>query len=130
MKYLGIDYGTKRIGLAFSPDGKFVWSLPFVDQPGLEKISEVILKESIETIVIGTTFQTNGMTSKMGLQSKQFAEELKEKTKANIIILDEAMTSICAKDLLKPLNLSSKKLKSRIDSLSAKLLLEMYIETL
>jgi len=95
-KYLGIDFGSKRVGLATSDDlGKMAF--PFVvilnDEKLLGKIEEIIKKENITDIVIGESKNFAGSPNKIMSEIEKFKETLEDKIKLNIYFQPEFMTS-------------------------------------
>ena len=79
MKYLGIDYGTKRIGLAVSDDGGSM-AFPRGILPGGKSatttILEFIQKERIEAVVIGASFAQDGTDNAIMDRVRALANEL------------------------------------------------------
>lgn len=99
MKYLGIDFGTKRIGLAISDDGGKI-AFPNVVLPNdrdlLEKIVKVCADNSIGVIVIGESNNFAGNPNPIMKDVKNFIKNLEGKIKTPIIFEPEFMTSIQA----------------------------------
>lgn len=83
MKYLGIDYGTKRIGLATSSeDGAFSFPHSVLENKGdiVSNLLEIIKKENIECVVVGLSLDQNGNENPVAEKAKKFAESLGEKS--------------------------------------------------
>ncbi len=96
MKYLGIDFGSKRVGIAVSDDGgklAFPHSVTQNDGKLLEKIKEIIEKEKTEQIVIGESKDFKGEPNKIMAQIEEFKKILEEKTKLRISLEPEFLTS-------------------------------------
>ena len=96
MKYLGIDFGGKRIGVAVSDeDGKmaFPHSVILNSKNTLDEIEEIIEKEKIESIVIGESKDFKNMPNKIMVEIEKFKKELEEKTKLEVFYQAEFMTS-------------------------------------
>jgi putative Holliday junction resolvase len=76
MKYLGIDYGTKRIGIAVSDEaGEFAFPKMIVSpKEALQKLSELVATEQI--IVIGKSVASNGMDNDISLQAESFRAKI------------------------------------------------------
>ena len=99
---LGIDVGSKRIGLALkkqSTDVVFPWGVVTSDENGLKKINEIIQNEEVGVVVVGMPLSMNG---KKGAQAK-YVENWCELFKKNIIIplifVDERLSSKLAEQL-------------------------------
>jgi len=78
LKYLGIDYGTKRIGIAISDDsGEFAFPKMIVSPAEAQKaIAELCEAEHIEAIVIGKSVASNGMDNDISLQAESFRAKI------------------------------------------------------
>lgn len=96
MKYLGVDYGRKRIGLAVSDeDGKLAFPFEVVanDANVLEKIKKIIAEEKIEKVVVGESKNFKGEPNEITPIIERFSKDLKEKTKLKVEFEPEFMTS-------------------------------------
>ncbi|MFA5175071.1 MAG: Holliday junction resolvase RuvX [Patescibacteria group bacterium] len=91
MNILGVDYGTKNIGLAWCDTGIGV-VLPF-GIVGKQELPDVVKKENIDLVVIGLPIGLNGKENENTKRVKKFAEDLKEKMKVKIDFFDERFTS-------------------------------------
>lgn len=99
MRYLAIDYGTKRTGLAICDKAETIASpLAVIEEPKklLEKIAALVETEDIEAIVLGLPLN---MDDSIGPQAEivfQFAERLKKLVDVPIHLQDERLTSFGA----------------------------------
>ncbi|HCM43392.1 TPA: hypothetical protein DIS55_00345 [Candidatus Kaiserbacteria bacterium] len=96
MKYLGIDYGVKNLGLAISNEEGTI-AFPRVtmanDRNILSRIATLAKEEGIDAIVIGDTRAFSGAENFMTAESELFAHDLSEKTGLEIISASEAWSS-------------------------------------
>lgn len=98
MNILGIDYGTKRIGLAWMQEGLDV-VLPFgiineVDRKkNIEAVAKLIADERINKVVIGLPFGLDGEETENTKRIRAFASELGEKIKLPIEFEGEEFTT-------------------------------------
>ncbi len=129
MRYLGVDYGLKKMGLAIS-EGQIASPLRVIaissQKDGLEKIAHEIKKEEIQRVVIGIS------DGKMGKISRQFAHELKKRYQSEpveVIETDETLSSNDARELMIALGTSSKD-RQEEDAYSAMLILQRFLDTL
>lgn len=102
MKYLGIDFGSKRIGLAVSDEsGKlaFPHSVVLNGKTTLDEIAEIIKKEKIDRVVMGESKDFKNMPNKIMAQIEKFKKELEEKAKLPVFFETEFMTSAQAKQI-------------------------------
>ncbi|MCX8513618.1 MAG: RuvX/YqgF family protein [Candidatus Pacebacteria bacterium] len=83
MKYLGIDYGSIRVGIAESDDnGKIAFPVTILDNNKdlLKDILELIKALNIDCIVIGESLNLNGKENIINKEIKSFAEDLEKKS--------------------------------------------------
>lgn len=96
MKYLGIDYGTKRIGIAVSDEAgqiafpKFVWSN---DKQILTNVKNLVEAENVGAIVLGDSVDASGGENALNVQVKNFSEKLKTETNLPIFFEKEFWSS-------------------------------------
>jgi len=121
-KYLGIDWGEKRIGLALA-DEETCLALPFKTVSSLAELLEVIKEEEIEEIVIGSPKKMNGDAAN-NPSWLNFVEQLKEKSGKKINFLDERLSSLAADALS-----GEKKDKAERDEIAATLILQDYLDS-
>lgn len=124
MKYLGVDFGLKRIGLAVS-EGNF--AAPFGvlhikdEKDALQQVQQVVEKEEIDEIVMG--LPESGVKAKV----LKFANKLK--LIASVKIAEETLTSHNAKKQMIEMGLGKKK-RMEEDAYSAALILQDYLDHL
>ena len=92
MRYLGIDYGEKRIGLALSdPEAKIAF--PHSTVANIPDILKVIKDEGAGEIVVGLPYSLDGSESKQAEVIRGFAAELKSAVELPIVFENELFTS-------------------------------------
>lgn len=133
-RYLGIDYGKKRIGLALS-DIMGMMAQPFdvLEFKGLknnvENILKIVKEKEVSCIVIGKPINMNGTEGEMVETIKEFVEELKKFTDIKIEMIDERLTTAQAERVLvEEGNVSREKRKGLRDKLSATFILQTYLD--
>lgn len=98
MRYLGVDYGKKRIGLALSDDSG-TFAFPFTQlttgnlQLTIETIDDIIKNEDVEKIIIGIPLTFGGKESAQTKEVRQFAEKLANKVELPIEFENEMLTT-------------------------------------
>ena len=132
-KYLGVDYGDKRTGIAECDiSGLLASAVGTVAEGGMRKTAERVAKEAKERgcvkIIIGMPRNMDGSFGERTEVVKAFAEILKELTDAPIDFCDERMTTMAAYRFLDASGTFGKKRKNAIDALSAELILQNYID--
>jgi putative Holliday junction resolvase len=132
-RILGIDFGSKRIGLALSdPTNTLASPLPTIqnDNNAIEKIVEIIVKNNVDKIVIGYPLNMNGTKSSTCELVDEFIERLSRKTNKEIIKRDERLTSYIAQQQILESVRSKKKRKDKslLDQFSARIILQEYLD--
>jgi putative Holliday junction resolvase len=131
MRYLAIDYGMKRTGLAICDAAETIASPVTVitGQGGLiAKIIEVIEDENIEAVVVGLPLNMDGTDSGQTKKARLFAEQLGAKKEISIDFQDERLTSFEAEQKLAGLGITRKKKKKHLDAIAAAVILQIYID--
>ena|SRR3989339_79718 len=148
MKFIGIDYGTKRIGIAISDENgtlAFPKEIVLNDANTLKRIGEIIEKEKITELVIGESVDFSGKLNALSARIEVFILELQEKFNLLIHKQKEFLTSVEARRYsggqamrggsnkieLSPSQAHSKvkQIKSgRIDASAAALILQRYLD--
>jgi putative Holliday junction resolvase len=134
-RILGIDFGLKRIGLAISdPMGITAYASDVLTRTTLKedkaKIVLLIDEHEIQTIVIGLPLNMNGSEGYMVRLMREFADELKKEIDIDIIEYDERLTSYQASKALNQAEIRGKRKKKRIDSISAQIILQTYLDSI
>jgi putative Holliday junction resolvase len=134
---LAIDYGKKRIGLAYCDDSQtFVFGLPTLEQPtgkdkltlSLQALCTLITTKNIVGIVLGLPRNMDGSAGFMAETIEAFAAQLREAVPAiPIFLLDERLTSKIAEQQLRSQGITPSRNKGMIDQQAAKQLLEDYL---
>lgn len=140
MRFLGIDYGTKRIGVAVSDENNtlaFPKEIVPNDAHALARLGEIIKENNISEIVIGESVDFSGKLNALSARIEVFILKLKEKFILPLHKQKEFLTSIEARKSaggIKRLNPSQvhskiKQIKSgRIDASAAALILQRYLD--
>ncbi len=131
MRYLAIDYGTKRTGLAICDSAETIASPLAIIQGQkelLKKIAEVVETENVEAVVLGLPLN---MDNSEGPQSKlilKFAERLKQHLHIPVHLQDERLSSFSAEEKLASANFTRGKKRKRLDAVAAAEILEAFLE--
>ena len=134
MRYLGLDLGSKTLGVSVSdPSGIIASSYGIIrhDENYKELIDEVekIVKEkSIDEIVLGLPKNMNNTLGEKAQLSYSFKEMLEERLNIKVNLIDERLTTKQATDLLISNDTSRKKRKKVIDAVAATIILQSYLD--
>ena len=136
-RILGIDFGSKRIGLARSDEaGMMAHGLGFVacrrDGGEIQEIVKIILAENIDTVVVGYPINMDGSIGPKARQTEKFAETIRQALRqppgVEVKLWDERLTSKEAERYLLEADVSRSKRKKKIDQLAAQIMLQGYID--
>ncbi len=132
-KYLGVDYGDKRTGIAeCDVAGMFAGAVATVSEGGMRNTAVRVAKEAHERgcvkIIIGMPRNMDGTYGERTEVVKAFSSILAELTDIPIDFYDERMTTMAAYRFLDASETFGKKRKNAIDALSAELILQGYID--
>ena len=124
MRYLGIDYGTKRVGIALSDEaGSFAFphATLHVDDALIEAIVQIVRRERVGAIVLGDSLALSGARNAMTDTVEQFARELEERIVLPVHLTREAWSSQEAARF-------APKGKKHEDSSAAAIILQRYLD--
>ncbi|MBA47330.1 MAG: Holliday junction resolvase RuvX [Dehalococcoidia bacterium] len=131
MTILGLDIGIKRTGVAISNEiSSLCTPLDYISSKDnfLEKISKIIEDKKVEKIIIGLPKLLSGREGERAKYSRSISNLIKSKHKTiKVIMWDERLTTKQAEKYLKELDSNKRKIKDKIDSASAVLILENYL---
>ena len=131
MRYLAIDYGTKRTGLAICDAAETIAS-PLTVLEGqkelLNRIVDIVKAEKVEAIVLGLPLNMTGSESPQTKLVLNFAEQLKDRLLIPVHLQDERLSSFGAEEKLAPADFTRGKRKKRVDAVAAAEILEAFLE--
>ncbi|MEG0641941.1 MAG: Holliday junction resolvase RuvX [Clostridium sp.] len=133
MRILGLDLGTKTIGVAISdPFGWTAQGVKTIQRIGIKKdideIKAIIDEYKAEKIVLGMPKNMNGTIGEAGERSISFAEVLHNKTGLEVIFQDERLSTVSAQRILIEADMSRKKRKKVVDTVAATYILQTYLD--
>jgi len=135
MRSLGIDYGSKRIGIAVSdPLGMIAQGVAVIGkgpdaESDIREIKRIIKKYGgVEEIVVGLPKTMGGAIGEAAEKVLEFVEALKKEFKINITTWDERLTTAEAERTLISAGLSREKRKKVIDKSAAAGILQTYLD--
>lgn len=124
MTYLGIDYGTKRIGLALSISD-IITTIPSIDNnsESMDKINKILVDNQVDKIFVGLC------EGKIAHKTLGFINQLRSMIKLPVETVEESVSTIEAQQIYKR-NFGSKKYyKKQIDSVAAAVILNRVISS-
>ncbi|ADC50428.1 hypothetical protein BpOF4_11875 [Alkalihalophilus pseudofirmus OF4] len=135
MRALGLDVGTKTVGIALSDE--LGWTAQGIEtlrrneedpESDFLKIAELAKQNDVETIVIGLPKNMNGTIGPSGERCMEFADSLKEHVDCEFVMWDERLTTVAAERMLVSADVSRKKRKKVIDKMAAVMILQGYLD--
>ncbi len=133
---LGIDYGSKRMGLAVSDLSRTIaTSYKILYRGALEtdlaELQKVIAEKEIGAIVMGLPLQMNGAEGDIAAEVRKFAAVLEESFSLPILLWDERLSSSAVENfLIKEVDLSRKKRAKVLDASAAAYILQGALDAL
>lgn len=134
MRYLGLDLGTKTLGLALSDQlGMIATSYKILrhneDYDSLiPMLKEVVEDNDVKALVLGLPKNMNNSIGERGKIALKFKEKLESAFNLPVYMQDERLTTRQAENLLISNDTSRKKRKKVIDSLAATIILQSYLD--
>ncbi|PTH45754.1 Holliday junction resolvase RuvX [Staphylococcus arlettae] len=137
-KILGLDVGSKTVGIAISD--LMGWTAQGLDtlqinesenQLGIDQLVQIVKKENVGTIVIGLPKNMNNSIGFRGEASLQYKEQLQEALPTGEIIMwDERLSTMAAERSLLEADVSRQKRKKVIDKMAAVFILQGYLDSI
>ena len=132
-KYLAVDYGDRRTGLAdCDPTGLVATGIGTVSPGGMRSTAELVAEEAkrrfCKKIIVGLPKNMDGSEGPRADVIKAFIEILREYTDIEIDTYDERMTTMEAYRFLGETGTFGKKRKNAVDTLSAQIILQNYLD--
>lgn len=134
MRYLGLDLGSRTLGVAISdPTGLIASSYTIIRHNEeydklIDEVLGIVQEKKIDEIVLGLPKNMNNTIGPKGELSFQFKEKLEKEIKIPVHLMDERLTTKQANDLLLYNDTSRKKRKQVIDSVAATIILQSYLD--
>ena len=135
MRILGLDHGTKRVGVAVSDELKIIATPleylapdPFGDF--LARLQEILRTQDVELILIGMPRNMDGSYGPAALKVQAFVAMLKDAIPIPVKLWDERLTSTQAQRYLIQGGMRREKRKEKVDQTAAAILLQSYLDGL
>lgn len=132
-RLLGVDYGSKRVGLSLSdPLGIIARGAGTVPNDGalLDRLADLAAAEDVRLIVVGMPYAPDGGLGRKGREVEEFVERLRMRTPVPVTTWDESGTSVAAQGALREAGMRKgrRREKGRTDEMAARLLLQEYMD--
>ena len=131
-RFLGIDYGEKRIGLSWGDELGVAMPLPAAVEAGAEErwahIEAVIAEKGIDEVVVGYPYNMDGSAGFKAREVDGFVEALKERFSGPVHLVDERLTSSLAEERYRRSKTRVDRKSGRVDSHAAALILQDFFD--
>ncbi len=135
MKYLGLDLGTRTLGISISDLTHTIASTygTIRYEEGnydylISELSRIVEEEKIERIVLGLPKNMNNTLGESAIRCIDFGKMIEERLNVLVVMQDERLTTVEATNYMLEANVSRKKRKKKIDSLAANIILQSFLD--
>lgn len=135
MKYIGLDLGTRSLGISLSDITKTVattyGTVHFEEkdyEKAIEELATIMEKEPVEKIILGYPKNMNGSVGPRALETEEFKQKLEERFNIKVELQDERLSTREAEGYMLQADMSRKKRKQKVDSLAANIILQTYLD--
>ena len=136
MRVIGLDLGSKTLGIASSDTGQIIASaygtIHFNNENyayALSELKKVIQELNPEKIILGFPKNMDGSIGFQAQKSLDFKDLIEKETGIEVVLIDERLTSKMANNLMITADYSRKKRKTKVDKLAATLILQSYLDS-
>ena len=135
MRLMGLDYGSKTVGVALS-DPLFMTAEPLETivrkeenklRRTLARIAEIVREYEVTEIVLGNPLYLSGDESERSAVTRAFKELVEKRTGLAVSLFDERLTTVEADEALREMGVRAKDRKQYVDQVAACLILKDYM---
>lgn len=132
-RWLGIDLGEKRVGIALSDPDAFLASARDVlelknPNEALSRVVETCRALNATGVVVGLPLNMDGSRGPAALKAEEFAEKLKERLNLPVRLWDERLTTKVAHSVMIEGGARREKRRDTVDKLAAQLMLQSFLD--
>lgn len=138
MRILGLDYGTKTVGVAVSdPLGYTAQGVEIIRRKEdnklrqtLARIEEIIEEYEVEEVVLGFPKHMNNTVGDRAEKSVEFGQMIERRTGLPVVMWDERLTTVSANQILMESKVRRENRKEYVDKVAAVIILQGYLDML
>ena len=136
MRIIGLDYGTKTVGVAISDEAQII-AQPLVTierkhanklRQTYAKIEAIIDEQSVDRIVLGFPKNMNNTEGERAEATRAFMDDLERRTGLPVILMDERLTTVEADRILEETGVAKSGRKEHIDKMAAAIILQSFLD--
>ncbi len=135
MRYLGLDLGTRTLGLALSDaTGTIASPLKTIRfEEGdydslLPQLKDIVIEYQVEKLVLGLPKNMNNSIGERAETTLAFQKKLEDYLGKKVVMQDERLSTVEATNYMLAADISRKKRKKKVDSLAANIILQTYLD--
>ena len=137
MRLMGLDFGSKTVGVAVSDELKITATgveivrreSPNKLRRTLARIGELLKEYDVNTVILGYPVMLDGSEGERVEKTKEFAQMLERRTGVQIIFQDERLTTVEAYEIMDQMGIKKDDRYKYVDMLAAKFILEDYLNS-
>ena len=136
MKTLGLDLGTRTLGIAIRDAlgmmAHGVETFRFEEnhyKKAIQHVQQLVKTQHVSKIVLGLPKNMNGSIGERGQVTQDFAKKLEEATNIKVILWDERLTTMQVERVLIQADVSRNKRKKVVDKMAATIILQSYLDS-
>jgi putative Holliday junction resolvase len=133
MRFMGLDVGDKRIGIALSDEGgQIAMPKETLYRKGMDKdtdlLAEMADREGVGEILVGMPISLDGTHGPQAQKVTKFIQKLSERLEIPVVPWDERLTTVAAERVLIEGNVSRARRRKVIDKVAATFILQSYLD--
>lgn len=135
MRYIGLDLGTKTLGISISDTTKTIATalktLHFKENNSdevLDELKEIVKEFNVEKIILGLPKNMNNTLGERALTTMEFGQKINKLLNIEVIFQDERLSTVAAHNYLLEADMSRKKRKKVVDKMAANIILQTYLD--
>jgi len=133
LRYLGIDPGRRRVGLAISdPGATFASPLEVLERRSADQVASEIASlcrhEAVEAVVVGLPLNMDGTKGPAAREAEALAAKVRQATGLPVRMWDERLSSVSAERSLIEADMSRRRRRRTIDKVAAQIILQSFLD--
>ena len=133
MRYLGLDYGSKTLGVSISDETETIAStlktIKYTnDEELLIELDKIVKEFNIKEVVLGLPLNMNGTDSVRGAETYSFKTKIEKKLNVKVYLQDERLSTVEAEKVLIGSHIRRNNRKKVIDSMAAVIILQTFLD--
>lgn len=136
MRIMGLDYGSKTVGVALSDELLLTaqpWETILRDRESkirhtLARIEELAVQYDVRLIVVGLPLNMDDTEGELARKAEAFADRIRRRTSLPVVLSDERLTTVEADEMLERMGIRPEMRKQYIDQVAASIILREYME--